>query len=158
MKTKISSSFLYCLLIVAIVFFVDIGSKWIVMNEMNLYQSIALIPCFALTYVHNTGAAFSLFSGQRWMLVLIAAAISLAILVMIYRNPQRKGENIAFALILGGALGNLFDRIYHGYVIDFFDFYIGNWHYPIFNVADCAICLGFVLFLIMQFKRRKKST
>lgn len=158
MKTKISSSFLYCLLIVAIVFFVDIGSKWIVMNEMNLYQSIVLIPCFALTYVHNTGAAFSLFSGQRWMLVLIAAAISLAILVMIYRNPQRKGENIAFALILGGALGNLFDRIYHGYVIDFFDFYIGNWHYPIFNVADCAICLGFVLFLIMQFKRRKKST
>lgn len=128
------------------------------MDKMHLYESIPLIPHFSLTYVHNIGAAFSLFSGQRWILAVIAALISVVILVMIYRNTNRKGENIALSLILGGALGNLFDRIYHGYVIDFFDFYIGNWHYPIFNVADCAICVGFVLFFLMQFKRKRRAS
>lgn len=156
MNSKLHS-FLYFFILVLVIFFLDVGSKLFVMNEMSLYESIPLIPYFSLTYVHNVGAAFSLLSGQRWFLAFVAALISIIILVMIYLDKNKRGEKIALSLILGGALGNLFDRIYHGYVIDFFDFYIGDWHYPIFNIADCAICIGFILFFIMQFMHKKTN-
>ena len=76
---------------------------------------------------------------------------------MLYRNKHKqKLENFSLALILGGALGNLFDRLYHGFVVDFLDVNFGDWHYPTFNIADCAICLGIGVFILSNYVKPKK--
>ncbi|OCG00512.1 signal peptidase II [Gilliamella apicola] len=148
---------LYWLLFAIIVFIVDIASKFFILNNFLLFESVNLLPFFSITYVRNIGAAFSILEGQRWMLALIAIIISGAIIYMLYRNPcLKKLENFSLALILGGALGNLFDRLYHGFVVDFLDVNFGDWHYPTFNIADCAICVGIGLFIISNFKKSKK--
>ncbi|OCG07155.1 signal peptidase II [Gilliamella sp. wkB178] len=148
---------LYWLLFAIIVFIVDIASKFIILNDFLLYESVNLLPFFSITYVRNIGAAFSILEGQRWMLAVVAIIISGVIIYMLYRNPSsKKLENFSLALILGGALGNLFDRLYHGFVVDFLDVNFGDWHYPTFNIADCAICVGIGLFIISNFKKSKK--
>lgn len=157
MNKKKSSQILLAILIAMMVFGLDWISKYWVSHFMAYGGSIPLIPFFKLTYVHNEGAAFSIFLGKRCFLISIAAVISIAILYLIYRNnPHNKLENIGLTLILGGAIGNLYDRVYHGYVIDYFHFYIGDWSYPIFNIADCAICIGVGLFLLSSLLIKKK--
>ncbi len=128
-------------------------SKLAVVKAMNLYESIPLIPYFNLTYVHNTGAAFSFLSDaggwQRWLFAILAAAIS--IILIIWLAKLQKHETLlaaSLALILGGAIGNLIDRIAYGYVIDFLDVYYQSWHWPAFNIADSAITLGVILMLL----------
>jgi signal peptidase II len=123
---------------------------------MQLYQSIPLLPFFKLTYVHNTGAAFSFLSEaggwQRWFFAGLALVISVVIAVWLSR--LEKNETllaVALSLILGGAVGNLIDRLAYGYVIDFLDVYYGTWHWPAFNIADSAITLGVVLMLAESF-------
>ncbi|MCX8574349.1 MULTISPECIES: signal peptidase II [unclassified Gilliamella] len=149
---------LYWLIISTIVFFVDIASKFWILNKFNLYESINVLPFFSITYVQNIGAAFSIFEGQRWMLAAVALLISGAIVYMLYRNKrQQKLENFSLSLILGGALGNLFDRLYHGFVVDFLDVNFGSWHYPTFNIADCAICIGIGLFILSSYKKPQKT-
>ncbi|WP_430876039.1 signal peptidase II [Gilliamella sp. G0441] len=149
---------LYWLIISTIVFFVDIASKFWILNKFNLYESINVLPFFSITYVQNIGAAFSIFEGQRWMLAAVALLISGAIVYMLYRNKrQQKLENFSLSLILGGALGNLFDRLYHGFVVDFLDVNFGCWHYPTFNIADCAICIGIGLFILSSYKKPQKT-
>jgi signal peptidase II len=109
--------------------------------------------------VHNFGAAFSFLNNeggwQRWGFTVFAAIVSLVILVWIARlSTQQKLEGVALALILGGALGNLYDRVTLGYVVDFLDFHWSGWHFPAFNIADSGICLGaFILILEGVFKR-----
>jgi signal peptidase II len=134
----------------------DQWSKIVVDSSMNLYQSIAVSPFFNLTYVRNTGAAFSFLSEaggwQRWFFAIMAIIISIVLVVWIYR--LKKHETllaIALALILGGAIGNLVDRLAYGYVIDFLDVYYQGWHWPAFNVADMAISLGVLLMLLESF-------
>lgn len=149
---------LYWLIISTIVFFVDIASKFWILTKFNLYESINVLPFFSITYVQNIGAAFSIFEGQRWMLAAVALLISGAIVYMLYRNKrQQKLENFSLSLILGGALGNLFDRLYHGFVVDFLDVNFGSWHYPTFNIADCAICIGIGLFILSSYKKPEKT-
>lgn len=149
---------LYWLLFAVIVFVIDIASKFWILNHFFLYESVNLLPFFSITYVHNIGAAFSIFEGQRWMLAAVAFVVSVVIIYMLYRNNrQQKLENISLALILGGALGNLFDRLYHGFVVDFLDVNFGDWHYPTFNIADCAICLGIGLFILGNYAKPKKT-
>ena len=149
---------LYWLLFAVIVFVIDIASKFWILNHFFLYESVNLLPFFSITYVHNIGAAFSIFEGQRWMLAAVAFVVSVVIVYMLYRNNrQQKLENISLALILGGALGNLFDRLYHGFVVDFLDVNFGDWHYPTFNIADCAICLGIGLFILGNYAKPKKT-
>jgi len=121
-----------------------------------LYESIALIPGFNLTYVRNTGAAFSFLSEaggwQRWFFAVLAFTISIVLTVWLYR--LKKHETllaVALALVLGGAVGNLIDRLAYGYVIDFLDVYYQSWHWPAFNVADMAISLGVFLMLLESF-------
>jgi signal peptidase II len=76
----------------------------------------------------------------------------ISLVVMMYRNhASQKMANIAYALIIGGAIGNLFDRSYHGFVVDFIDFYVGNWHFATFNIADCGICIGAALVVLEGF-------
>jgi len=144
-----------------LVLILDQASKWLVVQSMQLYQSIPLLPGFNLTYVHNTGAAFSLLSEaggwQRWFFALIALAISVILTLWLMR--LKKNETLmaaALSLILGGAIGNLIDRLLYGYVIDFLDLYYQNWHWPAFNIADSAICVGVAL-MLLESSIHKKS-
>jgi signal peptidase II len=121
--------------------------------SMQLYETIELIPYFQLTYLRNQGAAFSFLSQaggwQRWFFIVLAVLASVAISMWLKRLPSdRRFEACAWALVLGGAIGNLVDRILYGYVIDFFDAYYREWHWPAFNVADSAITLGVIMLLI----------
>ena len=134
----------------------DQASKWAVDSSMQLYQSIPLVPYFNLTYVRNTGAAFSFLSEaggwQRWFFAGLAIVISIVIAVWLARLKQHETLlAVALSLVLGGAIGNLIDRLAYGYVIDFLDVYYQTWHWPAFNVADSAITLGVVLMLLESF-------
>ena len=148
---------LYWLLLAVVVFVIDIASKFWIVKNFSLFESVNLLPFFSITYVRNIGAAFSIFEGQRWILAAIAFIVSAVIVYMLYRNKHKqKLENFSLALILGGALGNLFDRLYHGFVVDFLDVNFGDWHYPTFNIADCAICLGIGVFILSNYVKPKK--
>ena len=134
----------------------DQVTKLLVDSTMRLYQSIPLLPFFKLTYVHNTGAAFSFLSEsggwQRWFFAGLALVISVVIAVWLSRLEKHETLlAVALSLILGGAVGNLIDRLAYGYVIDFLDVYYGTWHWPAFNIADSAITLGVVLMLAESF-------
>ncbi|CDG22481.1 Lipoprotein signal peptidase [Xenorhabdus poinarii G6] len=153
MNKPICSTGLRWLWLVVIVLLLDLGSKYWVLQRFTLHESMPLIPYFNLTYAQNLGAAFSFLADkggwQRWFFALVAGAITVVLLVMMSRSSaKQKLSNIAYALVIGGALGNLFDRLIHGFVVDFIDFYIGAWHWPTFNVADSAICIGAVLIII----------
>lgn len=131
-------------------------SKQMVAHSMRLFESIAVLPGVNLTYVHNTGAAFSFLSDaggwQRWLFAGLAFAVSVGITIWLAR--LKRNEVLlaaALAMILGGAVGNLIDRLLYGYVIDFIDVYYRNWHWPAFNVADSAITLGVGLLLLESF-------
>jgi signal peptidase II len=134
----------------------DQASKLAIAGTMKLYQSIPVMPLFKLTYVHNTGAAFSFLSEaggwQRWFFAGLALMISTVIAVWLAR--LKKHETllaVALALVLGGAVGNLIDRLAYGYVIDFLDVYYNDLHWPAFNIADSAITLGVILMLVESF-------
>ena len=123
---------------------------------MKLYQSIPVLPFFKLTYVHNTGAAFSFLSEaggwQRWFFAGLALAISCGIAVWLARLKQHETLlAVALSLVLGGAIGNLIDRLAYGYVIDFLDVYYQTWHWPAFNIAESASTLGVILMLLESF-------
>ncbi len=141
----------------------DQWSKITINGSMHLYESINVIPNFNLTYVHNTGAAFSFLSEaggwQRWFFAAMAFIIS--IVLIIWLNRLKKHETllaIALALVLGGATGNLIDRLLYGYVIDFIDVYYQSWHWPAFNIADTVISMGVFLMLLESFGIGKSST
>jgi signal peptidase II len=134
----------------------DQGSKIAVDGSMQLYESIPVMPGFNLTYVHNTGAAFSFLSEaggwQRWFFAGLALVISVGITIWLARLKKHETMlAVALALVLGGAVGNLIDRLLYGYVIDFLDVYYQSWHWPAFNIADSAITLGVVLMLAESF-------
>ncbi len=134
----------------------DQVSKLVVDNTMQLYESIPLIPYFNLTYVHNTGAAFSFLSEaggwQRWFFAILALVISAVLSVWLARLQKHETLlAVALSLVLGGAIGNLIDRLAYGYVIDFLDVYYNTWHWPAFNIADSAITLGVMLMLAESF-------
>ena len=142
---------------------IDQLSKLWVAHSMQLYQSINIMPFFNLTYVHNTGAAFSFLSEaggwQRWFFAALAIGIGTVIAVWLSRlKVQETFLAVALSLVLGGAIGNLIDRLVYGYVIDFLDVYIPSWHWPAFNVADSAITLGVVLMLLESFGVSKEKS
>jgi len=131
----------------------DLGSKWLA-TEMLVYASpVPLLPFFDLTLLHNPGAAFSFLAGaggwQRWFFVGISLLVCILLVVWLMRTPpQQWWMRLALALILGGALGNLYDRILHGYVVDFISLHYGGWYYPAFNLADSAITVGAAILII----------
>lgn len=156
MRKPLLSTGLRWLWLVLVVIVIDFGSKQWIMDNLMLHQSMTIMPNLNFFYAHNYGAAFSFLADkggwQRWFFAGIAVAIVLALLVMMYRiSASQKLNGIAYALIIGGALGNLFDRSYHGFVVDFIDFYVGDWHFATFNIADCAICIGAALIVLEGF-------
>lgn len=139
-----------------LVFVLDQASKVWVVENFDLYESIKLLPSLNLTYVHNTGAAFSFLSSaggwQRWFFVAVTlVAVTILIIWLMRLKLHERWTAVTLTLILGGALGNLFDRIAYAYVIDFVDVYYGTWHWPVFNVADAAISVGVGMMLIDTF-------
>lgn len=141
----------------------DQASKLAVDGAMQLYQSIPIMPYFNLTYVHNTGAAFSFLSEaggwQRWFFAGLALVISIVIAFWLARLKRHEILlAVALALVLGGAIGNLIDRLVYGYVIDFLDVYYQDWHWPAFNIADSAITLGVILMLAESFGFGRSKT
>lgn len=146
-----------------IVIILDQLTKYLAVYFLVLYEPLPVIPFFNLTLAYNTGAAFSFLNNaggwQNGLFAGIAVAVSVAIIVWLARVPAGKSWlSAALALILGGAIGNLIDRIIHGYVIDFVDLYIGQWHYAFFNLADSAVCIGAVMLAIDIFSSQNKST
>ena len=132
-------------------------------DNLPFAQSVALTPFLNFTLLHNTGAAFSFLADaggwQRWFFIGLAAIISIGLFIWILRlSAKQRWLGIALALILGGAIGNLIDRIIYGYVIDFIDFYYQQWHWPAFNIADSAISIGvFMLLIDALFPVEKKN-
>jgi signal peptidase II len=143
----------------AVIILLDQLSKWIVSAQLDLYDSIALIPSFNLVLAHNYGAAFSFLAGaggwQRWFFTGLAIIVAVVLTVWMSRlKSDAKWEAISLALILGGAIGNVIDRVLHGYVIDFIDVYYASYHWPAFNIADSAICVGAVMLVIDSFRKK----
>lgn len=137
----------------ALVAIFDQWTKHVVMAEMRLFESIQVTRFFNYTYVHNYGAAFSFLDDaggwQRWFFTAIACGVSGLILWWLKQTPREQRRlPIAFCFILGGAIGNVYDRLMYGYVIDFLDFYYGQWHWPAFNLADSAIFIGAALLIL----------
>jgi signal peptidase II len=139
-----------------LVVLLDQWSKALAVKHLVLNAPLPQFPGLNLTLVHNTGAAFSLLRDaggwQRWLFILLAIGIGAFILTWLARIPARRvWLGCALGLVLGGALGNLWDRIALGYVIDFIDVYYARWHWPAFNVADSAITVGAVMLIIDAF-------
>ncbi|MCV9878349.1 signal peptidase II [Brenneria izbisi] len=163
MNKSICSSGLRWLWLALLVFIIDLGSKQWVLSQFALGETLPLFPSLNLHYARNYGAAFSFLADkggwQRWFFAGVAVAIVVALLVMMYRgSAQQKLNNIAYALIIGGALGNLFDRTWHGFVVDMIDFYVGDWHFATFNLADTAICIGAALIILEGFFNKHDDT
>ncbi len=141
------------------VLLLDQGSKALVRHALPLYEPREVIPgFFALRHCLNDGAAWSILSGSRWLLVGVSA-VALAALVACRRDVLRLGRSLGswiFALLGGGIAGNLVDRVWTGRVVDFLDFTFGTYHYPTFNVADSAICIGVLLYLLASFLPRNR--
>ena len=145
--------------IVAII--LDQWTKWIAVSHLHYADPVPVLPFLNWTLLYNYGAAFSFLSDaggwQRYFFTLLAGAVSVVFVFWLMRMPKhQKVLPIAIALILGGAIGNLIDRVSLGYVVDFIHVYYNNSHFPAFNLADSAITLGTILLLIDTFFLEKK--
>lgn len=143
----------------------DQWTKWLVEVHLPHHSGQPLIPGFLnLTHVRNTGVAFGLFAseglgGGTWLLTLLGLAALTAVGVYFWYAPVRdRLLLVALALVVGGAVGNLIDRVSSGAVTDFIDVYVGDHHWPSFNVADSAISIGIVLMAIDSFRSRKDAS
>ena len=142
----------YFFVIAVAVLLLDRLAKWSVARNIPLHDSVTVIPgCFHLTHVENTGAAFGLFaeSTAQWKIGALVSFSVIALMVvsaLLWKHSHALSTTtIGLSLILGGATGNLWDRMLTGHVVDFLDFYVGSYHWPAFNVADSAIVIGAVL-------------
>jgi signal peptidase II len=142
------------LFLALLILLLDQFSKYLVARSFQLNESLDLMPGISLTLVHNTGAAFSFLRDaggwQRWLFVTLGVAVVTVVAVWLSRIDRDRHWLLpcSLSLVLGGATGNLVDRLLNGYVIDFMDVYYREWHYPTFNVADSAISVGAVLLVI----------
>ncbi|RDI42820.1 signal peptidase II [Aquicella lusitana] len=149
---KYFSTGLNWLWIALLVVLIDRYAKYWAVHNLTLTEPLPIFSVFNLTLAYNKGAAFSfLHNASGWQnlfLGSLAAIVSLFILGWLWTlSARERWTNIALCLVLGGAIGNAWDRILYGYVIDFFDFHLGDWHFAIFNTADSAICVGAAMLL-----------
>ena len=142
----------------AVVVVLDYLSKLAVLAGLAPGERIEVAPFFNLVLVFNKGAAFSFLASQPgWQgpfFITVAAVASIVLSVLIYKNPDKTLFSGGLALILGGALGNLYDRVVYGHVVDFLDFHVAGWHWPAFNVADSAITVGAAILIVESFLQK----
>lgn len=146
------------------IFVVDQILKWIVTYPLQLQQRdvIDLLPIFDLRWVENRGVSMGMLTADtdlgRWLLVAMTAGIAIFVAIWLWREPKR-ADAVALSMILGGALGNIVDRVRYGYVVDFLDLHFGEWRpFLIFNVADAAITIGVLLLLVRSLLTRDGKT
>lgn len=152
----------YWLWLSALVIVLDQITKQIVIKHLAWFESVPVMPHLNWVHMRNTGAAFSMLSTlPPWTFAILGVGVSCGIVWWLRQNPR--GQQIvasALALILGGALGNVIDRVRLGYVTDFVDFYVGSWHFAAFNVADIAISTGaglLILDMILEWRRERAA-
>ena len=142
-----------------IVVLFDQLTKVVITQILNYGESRMITGFFNLVLAYNKGAAFSFLADQggwqRWFFTIIAAVAIVFIVYLLRRNASQRLFCTGLALILGGAIGNLIDRVLYGHVIDFLDFHVSGWHWPAFNVADSAILVGAALFILDELRRKR---
>jgi signal peptidase II len=136
-------------------------SKTLILGAFQLNDSRTVTSWFNLVRVHNTGAAFSFLAGasgwQRWFFVILGTAASGFIVWMLKKHPEQKLFCFAVTMIMGGAIGNVVDRLIHGYVVDFIQVHYGGWYFPSFNLADSAITLGAICLILDEILRVRRA-
>ena len=144
-----------------VILVVDQITKTLILDNYRLGDSTFITSFFNIVRAHNTGAAFSFLSDaggwQRWLFTGIGAVATIFILWQLRAHPGQKLFCFSLASILGGAIGNVVDRLMHGYVVDFLDFHANGWHFPAFNVADSAITLGAVCLILDELLRVRRE-
>ena len=144
-----------------IILLLDQFTKLLILGYYQLGQGVRVTDFLNVVRVHNAGAAFSFLADgsgwQRWFFVGIGVAAMVFIVYLLRSHAGQRLFCLAMACILGGAVGNVLDRLMHSYVIDFLDFHYANWHFPAFNVADSAITLGAALLILDELRRVRRS-
>ncbi|MFN2381891.1 MAG: signal peptidase II [Guyparkeria sp.] len=142
---------------------VDQLTKWAALAGLAYARPVEVLPFFDLTLLYNTGAAFSFLADhdgwQRWFFVLLAVVIVAALLVWLAFVAIRDARiKAGITLLIGGALGNVIDRVLYGHVVDFLDFHVAGWHWPAFNIADAAITIGVALIIWAELRPADRET
>ncbi|MCH7510201.1 MAG: lipoprotein signal peptidase [Proteobacteria bacterium] len=166
-KTAARETATHWLWLVPPVVMADQLSKWLIAEYLELFSRIELLSMLGITRLHNTGAAFSFLANaggwQRWFFVLLGAGVTVMILVWLRKLPSQ-GQGVlaaGLALVASGALGNVIDRVWHGYVLDFISVHYGDWYFPAFNIADIAITIGAGLLILdaaLEYIRSRAGT
>ncbi|MAA65190.1 MAG: signal peptidase II [Alteromonadaceae bacterium] len=141
---------------------VDLGTKAWFTAILTYGEPVPVLSFFNFTLLHNTGAAFSFLAGeagwQRWFFVGLAAVVSVVLVRWLATlKANETWMAVAIALILGGAIGNVYDRVVHGYVVDFLHFYWNSYHFPAFNLADTAITIGAIMMVVDMFRKPSET-
>ncbi len=157
-EASVTRSPLNWLWLAVLVIALDLGTKALVSATLTYGEPVPVLPFFNLTLLHNTGAAFSFLAGadgwQRWFFVVLAVVVSVVLVRWLaHLKSDERWLAVAITLILGGAIGNLYDRVVHGYVVDFLHFYWNQYHFPAFNLADTAITIGAVMMVLDMFRK-----
>ena len=159
--SKTSGAMLPWLGLALIIFIADQFTKVLILGYYQLGDATYVTSFFNVVRVHNSGAAFSFLANaggwQRWFFTGIGIAAALFIVWMLKSHPGQKLFSFALSCILGGAVGNVVDRMMHGYVVDFLDFHYAGWHFPAFNIADSAITIGAVCLILDEVLRVRKT-
>lgn len=139
--------------VAVLVVILDRITKTLALKNLMAYTPVKVMPFFNLTLAYNKGAAFSFLNSasgwQTWMFGGIAIGMSVILLIWLSKiSVKQKWVSVALCFIIGGALGNLWDRLMYGHVIDFIQWYVGEWYWPVFNIADSAICVGATMLLL----------
>jgi signal peptidase II len=144
-----------------VVIVLDQFTKTLILGDFQLGDSRPVTSFFNVVRVHNTGAAFSFLAGaagwQRWFFITLGVVAAGFIVWMLRSHPAQKLFCFAVTMIMGGALGNVIDRLLHGYVVDFIQVHRGGWYFPSFNLADSAITLGAVLLIVDEIRRVRRG-
>lgn len=160
-KTAGAPGLLPWLSLALLIMVLDQLSKVLILGAFQFGEATPVTSFFNLVRVHNSGAAFSFLAGasgwQRWFFTGVGAVATVFIVYMLKAHPGQKLFCFALACILGGAVGNVIDRLLHGHVIDFLDFHWAGWHFPAFNVADGAITIGAICLIADELLRVRRS-
>jgi len=147
----------YLAVVASLVILLDYYTKSLIVSKFKLSDSVSLLPFLKIVHVENTGAAFGIFKYLGNKIFIFFSFIAI-IFILIYKSRIPIGlEFFSLSLILGGAIGNLIDRLTKGKVIDFIDVFIGKWHWPAFNIADSALTVGMILFIWANLRQMKKE-
>jgi signal peptidase II len=144
-------------LIASLVVISDFITKRMILKWVTPYESIDILPFINIVHVKNEGAAFGMFSSLGNSIFVIISFVAIIVIIAYLARIKGRMEIFSISLILGGAIGNLIDRLTIGKVIDFIDFFVGKWHWPAFNVADSALTVGIILFLFAGIRESRKT-